>query len=365
VSGQPPADQPAARPAAPATPSPKKAAPEPSPEQPSRGERRAFKDTRNAEGLAAGGDGGAKPPPDTQLKQRTGDVAAPGKPGEVSGAQSGAQSGATTEAKRQAQRREVVTQIVLSPLRTSSELEDRSKVRTDSKPFDLQAIAQGLKLQALTGVPVRAADAEQAVETSDAEMGDADKGGANKEADKLEAGKPAAGKLEAGKPVADKPAAESAEAQKAEIEKAEKLARGLGYRADAERFALGGAGGDKKAPAEGTAWLVDGSPQEIQAFLARLGDAARRAGLDLQNGEADADSVLALVPVQPQGGQQQIGAEGESSTAGREKAKSAPASGPSTGGPGGPSTPLPAARGAVPRVRLVIVLRGEAPPSGR
>src|SRR5262249_22733127 len=127
-------------------------APPKEPANPGAGERRAFKVTSKQEGPAEG-DGGAKGAADTQLKQHLRDDAeAQAKPG--------AAPAAPTEAKREALRREVVTQIVLSP-RIASELEDRSKGRTDQKPFDLQAVAQGLRLQALTAVPLRAADALQ------------------------------------------------------------------------------------------------------------------------------------------------------------------------------------------------------------
>src|SRR5262249_55701784 len=154
-------------------------------------------------------------------------------------------------------------------------------------------------------------------------------------------------------------------------ERAEDVARSVTNPADAERAAVGGVAGDKKAPGEGPsqgkAWLVDGSPQEITAFLARLGDAARRAGLDPQNGEAHADSVLARLPVQRQPDQahlellQKDASEREQQAAGKEKekAKSAPADGPSTGGSRSTPTP-PAARGAPSRVRLVVVLRRES-----
>jgi hypothetical protein len=329
--------QPSAAPAAPAPAQPSGAA-----------ERRAFKVTNDKpEGLAQG-DGGAKTDAETELKQRTKDVAAQAKPGEAPAAKPPA---AIDESKREALRREVVTQIVLSPPRTASAPEDRLKGLADSKPFDLQAVAQGLRLQALTGVPVRPADAQQIVVRSAADTIDVDKGGAG-----------------ADKSVAGKPPADKAGAQKAEPEKNEQggeLARGLANRADAGRSAAGGAAGDKKAPGPGagpvegpvagSAWLVDGSPQEIQAFLTRLGDAARRSGLDLQNGEADADSVLALLPVQPLPVQSQLellqkDVEREQA-AGGEKAKSAPADGPGARGYRSAQTP-PAAR-----VRLVIVLR--------
>jgi hypothetical protein len=368
VSGQPPGQPSGARPAAPAAPP--AAAPaespsrQPAPQQPSAGaapspdpantgdvDRRAFKDTRKPEGLAAGGDGGAKAAPDPLRKQRAGDDAA----------------------KREALRRDVVTQIVLSPQPPTAELEPRSRERADSKPFDLQAVAQGLHLQALSGVPLRAADVEQLAETADV-----DKDGADRSV--------------VGKPPAAKAPADDTEAKKADAKKgAEKaeVARGVANRADAERNAPAvpegnktegnKTEGDKKAPDDGTAWLVDGSPQEIRAFLARLGDAAQRAHLQLQNGEADADSVLALVPVQPQSGQpqsgqplgglQQKGGAGEPQAAGRsadarDKAKSPPADGPRTGGPETPQT-FSATRGGPQRVRLVIVLRGAAPAAKR
>lgn len=45
-----------------------------------------------------------------------------------------------------------------------------------------------------------------------------------------------------------------------------------------------------------TAYLVEGAKADITAFLRRLGEAAQTQGFEVRNGEADAQSVTAMVP---------------------------------------------------------------------
>jgi hypothetical protein len=48
-----------------------------------------------------------------------------------------------------------------------------------------------------------------------------------------------------------------------------------------------------------TAYLVEGAKADLTAFLRRLGEAAQTRGWDVRNGEADAQSVTAMVPAAP------------------------------------------------------------------